>query len=64
MVSCQKLENCYKEETNNIQYKKIYLNVPYSEKEEAKALGSRWDANKRQWYITENLYTSAFTRWS
>lgn len=52
------------EETNNIQYKKIYLNVPYSEKEEAKALGSRWDANKRQWYITENLYTSAFTRWS
>jgi len=62
------LNNCddilSKEETNNIQDKKIYLHVPYSEKDEAKALGSRWDSKKRQWYITENLYTSAFMRWS
>lgn len=29
---------------------KIYLNVPYSQKEEAKALGARWDGKK--WYAT------------
>jgi len=30
---------------------KIYLNVPYKEKDEAKANGARWDANAKKWYI-------------
>jgi hypothetical protein len=29
---------------------RTYLNVPYSEKEEAKKLGARWDPDKRQWF--------------
>lgn len=34
---------------------KIYLNVPMSEKEDAKELGARWDAEKKEWYIlTDN----------
>lgn len=29
---------------------RIDLTVPYARKEEAKALGARWDGNKRTWY--------------
>ena len=34
--------------------KKIYLNVPYSKKDEAKAKGARWDAPNKKWYILES----------
>ncbi len=33
---------------------KIYLNVPYSEKDLAKGKGARWDAGKKKWYIHDN----------
>lgn len=29
----------------------ILLNVPYSEKDEAKGLGAKWDSNKKKWYV-------------
>jgi hypothetical protein len=29
---------------------RVYLNVSYAQKDEAKALGAKWDADKRQWY--------------
>lgn len=35
-----------------MQYKKIYLNVPYEEKEEAKKLGAKWDNAEKSWYCT------------
>ena len=28
----------------------LYLNVPYSEKEEAKRLGAKWDPRVKKWY--------------
>lgn len=31
----------------------IYLNVPYSEKDEAKKMGARWDAKRKKWYIDD-----------
>ena len=30
---------------------KIYLNVPYNEKEQAKSLGARWDAKVKKWFF-------------
>ena len=30
---------------------KIYLKVPYSEKDKAKEKGARWDPSKKKWYI-------------
>ena len=30
---------------------RIYLNVPFAEKDAAKALGARWDAKARKWYV-------------
>ena len=33
---------------------KIYLNVSYANKDDAKSKGARWDAGKKQWYIFED----------
>ena len=30
---------------------KIYLNIPYKDKDSAKNLGARWDSIERKWYI-------------
>jgi ribonuclease HI len=30
---------------------KLYLNVPYAQKDAAKAQGARWDPNKKKWYV-------------
>ena len=38
----------------NTEIKKIYLEVPYSRKEEIKQLGGKWDPNSKKWYIYEN----------
>jgi ribonuclease HI len=33
---------------------KIYLNIPYCEKDEGKKLGTKWDPKKKKWYIFSN----------
>ena len=33
------------------QKEKIYLHVPYEEKDKAKKLGAKWDASRKKWYI-------------
>jgi ribonuclease HI len=38
-------------------YSKVYLNVPFACKEEAKTLGAKWDAGKKKWYIFDNAPT-------
>ena len=29
----------------------LILNVPYREKDDAKALGAKWDPNIKKWYV-------------
>jgi ribonuclease HI len=45
---------------------KIYLNVPYEEKDEAKKKGAKWDKSKKRWYIDpKNRYKlQMMGRWS
>ncbi|MEU2850915.1 AAA domain-containing protein [Streptomyces syringium] len=45
--------------------KRLYLNVPYAEKDEAKRmLGARWDAKQRQWYVdAEQVSREQAARW-
>jgi len=43
---------------------KTYLNVPYAQKDEAKALGAKWDASKKKWYAPGSLDISLFERWN
>ena len=37
------------------QNKKIYIKLPYAEKEEGKKLGAKWDPKKKKWYINPSL---------
>jgi hypothetical protein len=42
---------------------RVDLNVPFSEKDEAKALGARWDATTRNWYVPDGVDSAPFDRW-
>ena len=42
---------------------KIYLNVPYAEKDAAKALGARWDSSKKKWYVPVDKDIAQFSQW-
>jgi len=34
---------------------RIYLKVPYDEKDKGKKLGTKWDPKKKKWYIMSNI---------
>ncbi len=42
---------------------KIYLNVPYSEKDEAKSFGAKWDGDKKKWYVPKGVAIDNFSKW-
>jgi len=42
---------------------KTYLNVPYAQKDEAKALGARWDAANKKWYVPADKDLEIFAKW-
>ena len=42
------------QQRNRAKEKRIYLNVPYNEKDEAKKLGAKWESAKKSWYILDN----------
>ena len=42
---------------------KIYIDVPYSQKDDARLLGARWDAAVRAWYFTDQQDSLLFSKW-
>ena len=43
---------------------RLFLDVPYSEKDEAKQLGAKWNRVVRKWYIdTERENYIKFSKW-
>ena len=42
---------------------KTYLNVPFAQKDEAKALGARWDAANKKWFVPADKDITLFARW-
>lgn len=42
---------------------KNYLNVPFAQKDEAKALGAKWDAIKKKWYVPLGKDSALFAQW-
>lgn len=42
---------------------KTYLNVPFAQKDEAKALGARWDAVQKKWFVPADKDAALFARW-
>lgn len=41
----------------------VFLNVPYAEKDAAKALGARWNPTRRRWYVPDGAATEPFAKW-
>lgn len=39
------------------------LAVPFAEKDQAKALGARWDAARKCWYVQDAKDLAPFARW-
>ena len=42
---------------------KVFLKVPFAEKDEAKKLGGRWDPTKKLWFVENVENLSPFSRW-
>ena len=50
-------------EANAIANTKIFIDVPYAEKDDARVLGAKWDRNVQSWYIPKGLNTELFSKW-
>ncbi|KAI5911935.1 zincin-like metallopeptidase domain-containing protein [Azoarcus sp. PA01] len=46
------------------QDERTYLDVPYKEKDEAKALGARWDRKEQSWYVPSGVDAAPFAKWA
>lgn len=42
----------------------LYLSVPYRDKDIVKALGARWDGERRQWFAPDGAPPERFARWA
>jgi hypothetical protein len=42
---------------------KVYLNVPFAQKDDAKALGAKWDATQKKWYVLDDKDLNLFSQW-
>lgn len=42
---------------------RVDLNVPFSEKDRAKALGARWDAAGKTWFVPDGVNPEPFAEW-
>lgn len=43
---------------------KIFLNVPFDDKEEVKKRGGRWDVDAKKWYIGDGASPADFAQWT
>ena len=41
----------------------IFLNCPFNEKDECKALGAKWDPERKRWYVPDGIDASSFQKW-
>jgi putative DNA primase/helicase len=42
---------------------KMLIVVPYKEKDEAKALGAKWDRRQQSWYVPADMGPAPFSKW-
>jgi hypothetical protein len=42
---------------------RIYLDVPFEEKDEVKTLGAWWDPAEKRWFVKEGRDPKEFERW-
>jgi Domain of unknown function (DUF5710) len=54
---------CEKEKPMTSTPTRVVLSVPFVEKDQAKALGARWDRESKQWWIPSTIDVAPFFRW-
>ncbi len=59
----QAFDSVFRNEEPSLKSQRIYLQVPFNEKESAKALGAKWDRNEQSWYAPPNLDIKLFSQW-
>lgn len=42
----------------------VILNVPIEEKDDAKALGARWNGEQKKWFVPAGVDVGLFAKWS
>ena len=42
---------------------RIYIDVPYKDKDVAKLLGDRYDGEKKRWYVPQGVDLKLFAKW-
>lgn len=42
---------------------KVYIFVPFKDRDEAKELGAKWDKDKKQWFVPSGLDFAKFAKW-
>lgn len=40
-----------------------FLDVPYADKDGAKALGARWNPTRKRWYVPDGVAVEPFEQW-
>lgn len=40
-----------------------FLNVPFNQKEQARALGAKYSSSKKQWYVPDAVDLIPFLKW-
>jgi len=46
-----------------VKVERIYLNCPFDNKNECKALGGKWDPDQRRWYVPNGISPEKFSKW-
>lgn len=64
-VNQKAVETVIKEENTmtNVATEKTFLAVPFADKDDAKALGARWDKEAKSWYAPEGTDLAPLQRW-
>lgn len=63
LLAVREVASGTKQASSSSSSSKAYLTVPYAEKDEAKALGARWDATRKKWYAPQGAELDRFARW-
>jgi len=56
-------ENSHAQSGEDAMTQRIYLAVPYKEKDQAKQAGARWDRDAKAWYAGEGADMDALAKW-
>lgn len=43
---------------------KTYITVPFKQKDEAKAIGAKWDRQEQSWYVPAGIDAAPFAKWA